>query len=61
VSSSLSLNALVLLIGSLISAAHKDENSVSRDFSATTDVYIAAAFAIVAAGAAWAARRISLA
>jgi hypothetical protein len=39
---SLALNLAVVGVGSIVSATHKEENSVSVDFSTTTDVLVAA-------------------
>ena len=50
------LNLVALGAGSIVSATHKDENSVSADFSTTTDVVIAVALlgpAVIAAGLTW--------
>jgi hypothetical protein len=47
------LNLVVLGAGSIVSATHKDENSVSADFSTTTDVVIAVALLAPAVVAAW--------
>lgn len=50
------LHLVVLGIGSIISATHKDEGSVSADFSTTTDVLVAIALfapAILTAWLAW--------
>ena len=46
---SLALNALVLAVGSVVSATHKAEGSVSADFSTTTDVLVVVGLAAVAA------------
>ena len=47
------LNLVALGAGSIVSATHKDENSVSADFSTTTDVVIAVALLGPAVIAAW--------
>ena len=49
----IALNLVVLGAGSIVSATHKDENSVSADFSTTTDVVIAVALLAPAVIAAW--------
>jgi hypothetical protein len=57
--SSLSLNATVVGIGSVVSSEHKAEGSVSATFSTTTDVMVAACLCLAALGCALAARRVS--
>lgn len=61
VPTSLSLNALAVAVGSVVSAANKDQNSVSAAFSTTTDVLVAgsllAASVLLALVAVRAARR----
>ena len=50
------LNLVVLGLGSIVSATHKEENSVSAELSTTTDVIIAAALlgpALVTAWLSW--------
>ncbi len=54
---SLALNSAVVGAGSIVSATHKDENSVSAGFSTTTDVLIATALFVLAAALAVAAVR----
>lgn len=46
---SLALNSAVVGVGSIISATHKDEGSVSADFSTATDVLIATGLLVLAA------------
>jgi hypothetical protein len=46
---SLALNSAVVGVGSIVSALHKEENSVSADFSTATDVLVAAALLGLAA------------
>ena len=46
---SAALNAVVVAAGSVVSATHKAEGSVSADFSTTTDVLVAAGLLAVAA------------
>jgi len=46
---SLALNSLAIGFGSIISATHKDEGSVSSDFSTTTDVLVATGLFLIAA------------
>lgn len=46
---SLAVNATAVSLGSIVSAVNKDQNSVSADFSSTTDVLVAAALVGVAA------------
>lgn len=55
---SLSLNAAVVGVGSIVSATHKNENSVSQDFSTLSDVLVAVGLFVVAASLALAAHRI---
>ena len=50
---SVSLNATVLFLGSLVSASHKADGSVSQSFSTTTDVLVASAFVVVALVSGW--------
>ncbi|GAB3989505.1 hypothetical protein [Nocardioides marmoraquaticus] len=45
---SLSLNALVLAAGSVVSAMHKHDGSVSQDFSTSTDVLVAGGLLVLA-------------
>ncbi|MCZ4499552.1 MAG: hypothetical protein JWQ74_2105 [Marmoricola sp.] len=52
---SLSINALAVGIGSIASAANKDQGSVSADFSTTTDVVVALALLGVAVACGFAA------
>ncbi len=52
---SLALNAAVVGAGSLVSAAHKDEGSVSAAFSTPTDVLVAVVLFVLAAALATAA------
>ena len=54
---SLALNSAVVGAGSIVSATHKDENSVSAGFSTTTDVLIATGLFVLAAALAVAAVR----
>lgn len=54
---SLALNSAVVGAGSIVSATHKDENSVSADFSTPTDVLIATGLFVLAAALAVAAVR----
>ena len=49
----ITLNLAALGAGSIVSATHKDENSVSADFSTTTDVAVAVALLAPALVAAW--------
>jgi hypothetical protein len=46
---SVALNSAVVGAGSIVSATHKDENSVSVGFSTTTDVLIATGLFVLAA------------
>ena len=46
---SLALNLAVVGVGSIVSATHKDEGSVSADFSTTTDVLVACGLFVLAA------------
>ena len=57
---SLALNSAVVGIGSIVSATHKDENSVSADFSTVTDVLVASGLFVVAIALAAAALRVDL-
>jgi hypothetical protein len=54
------VNAAVLGVGSIVSAAHKDEGSVSQDFTTGTDVLVAAGLLAVATVAGWLAWRVDL-
>lgn len=45
---SVSLNAAAVGVGSIVSAQHKDENSVSQGFSTTTDVLVASGLFAIA-------------
>lgn len=54
---SLALNSAVVGAGSIVSATHKDENSVSADFSTPTDVLVATGLFVLAAALAVAAVR----
>lgn len=54
---SLALNSAVVGVGSIVSATHKDENSVSADFSTATDVLIAMVLFVLAVALAVAAVR----
>ena len=45
---SAALNAVVVAAGSVVSAAHKAEGSVSADFSTTTDVLVVVVLLVVA-------------
>jgi hypothetical protein len=54
---SLALNSAVVGAGSIVSATHKDENSVSVGFSTTTDVLVATGLVVLAAALAVAAVR----
>ena len=47
------INLVAVGLGSIVSATHKDENSVSADFSTTTDVVIAVALLGPALITAW--------
>ena len=47
------LNLVAVGLGSIVSATHKDENSVSANFSTTTDVLIAVALLGPAVVTAW--------
>ena len=53
ISVSAAINLLVVGLGSIVSAQHKDEGSVSADFSTTTDVIVAACLLGGAAAAGW--------
>jgi hypothetical protein len=53
----LALHLTAVGIGSIVSATHKEENSVSADFSTTTDVAVAACLLIPAVAAGWLAWR----
>ena len=55
---SLALNAAVVGVGSIVSATHKEENSVSADFSTQTDVLVATVLFVVAAALAFSALRL---
>ena len=46
---SLALNSFAVGVGSIVSATHKDEGSVSADFTTTADVLVAAGLFVVAA------------
>lgn len=46
--SSLALNAAVVAVGSVVSALHKQDGSVSADFSTATDVLVAGGLLVVA-------------
>jgi hypothetical protein len=59
VAASLSLNSAVVGVGSIVSATHKAENSVSADFSHSTDVLVATCLFLAAIGFARLAQRIS--
>jgi hypothetical protein len=54
---SLALNSAVVGAGSIVSATHKEENSVSVDFSTLTDVLVATGLFVLAAALAVAAVR----
>lgn len=54
---SLALNSAVVGAGSILSATHKDDNSVSVDFSTSTDVLTATGLFVLAAALAVAAVR----
>lgn len=47
------LHLIVVGVGSIISATHKEDNSVSADFSTTTDVLVAVGLFAPAFAAAW--------
>lgn len=49
VTASLSLNCLVVAVGSVVSAMHKDQGSVSAAFSPLTDVLVAGGLLLAAA------------
>lgn len=55
---SLALNSAVVGVGSIVSAAHKDEGSVSADFTTTTDFLVAAGLFVLTAALAAAALRV---
>jgi cytochrome bd-type quinol oxidase subunit 2 len=57
---SLALNLAIVAAGSVVSATHKDEGSVSADFSTTTDVLLASVLLVLAAALATAALRVDL-
>lgn len=57
--SSVSLNATVVAIGSIVSAKHKAEGSVSATFSTATDVSVATGLFLIAVCFALMARRLS--
>jgi hypothetical protein len=57
---SLALNSAVVGIGSIVSATHKDEGSVSAGFSTVTDVLVASGLFVVAIALAAAASRVDL-
>jgi hypothetical protein len=52
---SVALNSAAVGAGSIVSAAHKEENSVSSNFSTMTDVLVATGFFALAAALAAAA------
>ncbi len=55
---SLGLNSAVVGVGSVVSAAHKAENSVSADFTTTMDVLVAAGLFVLGAALATAALQV---
>lgn len=57
---SLALNLVVVGAGSIVSATHKDENSVSADFSTVTDVLLASGLFVLAVALAASALRVDL-
>ena len=57
---SLSVNMVFLAAGSIVSATHKDEGSVSADFSTATDVLVFCGLLVLAAALAAAAVRVDL-
>jgi hypothetical protein len=57
---SLALNLVVVGAGSIVSATHKDENSVSADFSTATDVLVASGLFVLAVALVASALRIDL-
>jgi hypothetical protein len=57
---SLAVNSAVVGLGSVVSAMHKDEASVSADFSTVTDVLVASVLFVLAAALAAAAMRVDL-
>lgn len=59
IQSAWALNALAVGIGSIVSADHKAEGSVSADFSTTTDVVVATALFGIAAFFTWRAYRLT--
>ncbi|MCW2786975.1 MAG: hypothetical protein JWP74_3492 [Marmoricola sp.] len=56
---SLALNSAVVGVGSIVSSANKDQNSVSVHFSTTTDVLVPTGLFLAAVGFAVMARRLS--
>ena len=57
---SLALNLVGVGAGSIVSATHKDENSVSADFSTVTDVLLASGLFVLAVAFAASALRVDL-